>query len=153
MAHSGNADRTAAHAQDDEATLSDAHHLAIRSLEDVREPVDPRLSPDDRPDNERLDESYVRQLDDYIHHRDHHLHKPVTRTSEKVSEKGKEKEEGEAPSEEREEEPLYVEFEEGDPRDPANFSLARKRAILLTGCLFAVLVGACAPWRLIGLII
>ena len=149
MAHSGNADHAPVHAQDDEVTLSDAHHLVIRSLENVREPVDPRLSPDDRPDNDRLDEGYVRQLDDYIHHRDHHLHKTVTRASEKVSEKGKQKEE--TPSEK--EEPLYVEFEEGDPRDPANFSLARKRAILLTGCLFAILVGACAPWRLIGFII
>ena len=145
MAHLGNADHTAGHVQDDEVTLSDVRHVAIRSLEDVREPVDPRLSPDDRPDSERLDEGYVRQIDDYIHHRDHHLHKAVSRTSEKEKDKGEQ--------EEQEEEPLYVEFEEGDPRDPANFSTSRKRAILLTGCLFAILVGTCAPWTVIKRII
>lgn len=148
MAHSRNADHDASPAQDDELTLSDAPrenapHLAIRTFEDVREPVDPRLAPDDRPDNERLYEGYARQIDDYIHHRDHHLHKVVSRTSEK--EQGGEEEEKTPSGKERDEEPLYVEFEKGDPRDPANFSPARKRAILFTGCLFAILVGTCAP--------
>ncbi|KZT70821.1 MFS general substrate transporter [Daedalea quercina L-15889] len=147
MAPSGTppADRDAPRALDDEATLSDAprddenpEHVAIRSLEDVREPVDPRLSPGDRPDNARLDESYARQIDDYIHHRDHHLQKTVSRTSEK------DKLDADRTEDDRVgvEEPLYVEFEAGDKRDPANFSAMRKRAILLTGCLFAILVAS-----------
>ncbi|EPT01012.1 hypothetical protein FOMPIDRAFT_1121546 [Fomitopsis schrenkii] len=140
MAHSRNADHDASPAQDDELTLSDAPrenapHLAIRTFEDVREPVDPRLAPDDRPDNERLYEGYARQIDDYIHHRDHHLHKEEEKTP-----SGKE----------RDEEPLYVEFEKGDPRDPANFSPARKRAILFTGCLFAILVASSSSAYALG---
>ncbi|TFY54075.1 hypothetical protein EVJ58_g9074, partial [Rhodofomes roseus] len=102
-----------------------------------REPVDPRLSPDQRPDNDRLDEGYARQIDDYIHHRDHHLHKVASH----ATEKGKSDADKSA-TDVSQHEPLYVEFEEGDKRDPANFSPMRKRMILLTGCLFAILVAS-----------
>lgn len=115
-------------ALDEEATLADenAHPLAFHSVEDVTERIDPRLTLADRPDNKVLDESYVQQLADQIHHRDHHLHR---------------KDENEKASDSSEE-PIYIEFEKGDQRDPANFSVARKRAILLTACLFSVLVAS-----------
>ncbi|KZS99663.1 MFS general substrate transporter [Laetiporus sulphureus 93-53] len=116
--------------RDEEATLAEenVNHVVLRSLEDVAEPVDPHLAPADRPDNEVLDESYVQQLEDYIHHRDHHLHKEGLHEKEK--------------SEDFSLEPLYIEFEKGDKQDPANFSPARKQAILLTACLFSVLVAS-----------
>ncbi|KZT70822.1 MFS general substrate transporter [Daedalea quercina L-15889] len=126
--------------RDDEETLSDPPrsnenpgHTAIHSLEDVREPIDPRLFPNSRPDNVRLDESYARQTDDAIHHHDRHLHKVALE---------RDKLEAEQTEADHDEEPLYVEFEAGDKRDPANFSPIRKRAILLTGCLFAFLTAS-----------
>ena len=39
-----------------------------------------------------------------------------------------------------------MEFDEGDPRDPANFSFARKWAITLTASFFSIITGASMPW-------
>ncbi|KIJ15139.1 Drug:H+ antiporter-1 family protein [Paxillus involutus ATCC 200175] len=42
------------------------------------------------------------------------------------------------------EEVIYVEFEDGDRRNPLNYSRAKKWAITLTACLFAAITGAAA---------
>lgn len=56
----------------DDSTLTDRNdHLAIRSLEDVSEPVDPRITPDHRPTSEVLDEGYVHQFNEFVHHEKH----------------------------------------------------------------------------------
>ncbi|CAL1715271.1 unnamed protein product [Somion occarium] len=108
----------------DESTLTDhSDHLAIRSLEDVSEPVDPRITPIHRPTNDVLDESYVHQLSEYVHH-EKHAHEFIEKPNE--------------------EEPLYIEFEKGDPRNPINFTSRRKWIITLTACFFTALSAAAA---------
>ncbi|OCH96367.1 MFS general substrate transporter [Obba rivulosa] len=110
--------------EEDAATLTEAidEHLAIRSLEEVSELVDPRISPLDRPDDTQLDEGYVRQLGDLIHHHEHpHAHDEKQSVNE---------------------EPLYIEFEKGDKRDPVNFTHAQKWAITLAACFFTLLVAS-----------
>ena len=37
-----------------------------------------------------------------------------------------------------------VDFEEGDPRDPANFTYARKWAITVTASFFSIITGKCS---------
>ncbi|CCM02601.1 uncharacterized protein FIBRA_04704 [Fibroporia radiculosa] len=126
-----------AHVGDEEATLAgddNGSHVVFRALEDVSERIDPRLSPADRPDNEILDENYTQQLNGYIHHSDHHLHRDHSSEKESSHEKS---EDASSISE-----PIYIEFDKGDKRDPANFSPARRRAILLTACYFSVLVAS-----------
>lgn len=46
--------------------------LAVKSLEDVQEPVDFRLKTTSRPSAEQLDESIGRQLNDLVHEGHHH---------------------------------------------------------------------------------
>lgn len=47
--------------------------LSLKSLEDVREPIDFRLEKSTRPSQEQLDETLTQQLNDFIHHGQHHL--------------------------------------------------------------------------------
>lgn len=47
--------------------------LSLKSLEDVREPVDFRLDKSSRPTQDQLDESFAQQLGDLIHHGQHRL--------------------------------------------------------------------------------
>ncbi|KAJ3477006.1 hypothetical protein NLI96_g10762 [Meripilus lineatus] len=115
-------------ARDEEATLSDPNedHVVIRSLGELEDRIDPRIRPSDRPSSLELDEGYVEQLNDYIHHKDHHT--PI----------------------EKEQEPLYIEFEKGDPRNPINFSYRRKWVITTTACFFTALSAATASTYTIG---
>ena len=56
----------------DDSTLTDRNdHFAIRSLEDVSDTVDPRITPEHRPTSDVLDESYTHQLNEYVHHEKH----------------------------------------------------------------------------------
>ncbi|KAI0369756.1 MFS general substrate transporter [Pilatotrama ljubarskyi] len=108
--------------------------LARRSLASVHSDVDPRIRPSDRPSNEVLDEGYIRQLSDYIEHK-HHYKKSAS--------------EGED-SQKESEETIYVEFDEGDPRNPMNFSYARKWAITLTASLFTIIVASSSSAYALG---
>ena len=61
--------------QDEEATLAEEERrspLVFHHLNEVTEPIDPRIRPSDLPSSEVLDESYREQLNDYLHHREHH---------------------------------------------------------------------------------
>ncbi|TFY78557.1 hypothetical protein EWM64_g5454 [Hericium alpestre] len=82
--------------------------------------IDPRIGPLAPPSSEVLDEGYVQQLSDIVHHKEHHH---VT-DLEKVLGKH---------------EILYVEFEKHDKRDPVNFSKAIKWGITLSACFFTML--------------
>lgn len=96
------------------STIPEGGHidgLALRSLDDIRshasdDVVDPRLSAEARPSQERLDEGLVRQFSDIVHHKDHphqhhqHHQKEQSRDVEKGS---NEKTEGS-----EEEEVIYV---------------------------------------------
>ncbi|KAK7687738.1 hypothetical protein QCA50_008956 [Cerrena zonata] len=114
----------------DDSTLTDRNdHLAVRSLEDVSEPIDPRITPDHRPTSEVLDEGYIHQFNEYVHHEKH------------AHELSQKPDEGE---------PLYVEFEKGDPRDPINFTQKRKWLITLTACIFTALSAATASTYNLG---
>ncbi|KAI8985777.1 MFS general substrate transporter [Trametes punicea] len=110
--------------------------LARRSLASVHEPVDPRIRPSDRPTDDVLDEDYVRQLSDYIEHK--HPHKRGT------------SETGSQDDSRTEDETIYVEFEEGDPRDPMNFSRARKWAITFTASFFSIIVASSSAAYALG---
>ena len=132
MASSGSptGDRDALRFRDDETTLFGVSCTITN--ENSEHLADLCLTSHDPPDNVCLDKNDAQRSGDYIHHRDHHLHSVVSE-AEKL-----ETDQTEGGCDEK---PLYVEFEMGDKRDPANFSPMRKRAILLTGCLFAFLTG------------
>ncbi len=66
----------------EEATLADPReHLRIvpASADSASDSVDPRITPRERADEEQLDEPYLHQLSDYVHHREH------TKESEKTT--------------------------------------------------------------------
>lgn len=56
-------------------------NLVVRSLEDVHEPIDPRISLSSRPDAESLDDGFGRQLSDLVHARAHTHRSPSTTTA------------------------------------------------------------------------
>ena len=137
---------------DDEATTvesPDVRSLARRSLSSVREAADPRITPSDRPADAVLDEGYLRQLHDHRHSEKHIASEKKTNEEE---------------SQDTSNEIIYVrslivhdvlfadcndfyctqvDFEEGDPRDPANFTYARKWAITVTASFFSIITGKC----------
>jgi len=47
------------------------HGLVVKSLENVRDPIDPGISLSSRPDAEELDHGLARQLCDFVRHQDH----------------------------------------------------------------------------------
>ncbi|TCD71762.1 hypothetical protein EIP91_003105 [Steccherinum ochraceum] len=116
--------------RDEEATLADPTegHFAIHHLNEVTEPIDPRIQPSEKATPKELDEPLSRQLSDYVHHRDPHK-----------------AEHGASPSgTEEKEDVLYIEFEKGDPRNPLNFTRRRKWAITIPAVLFTFLSAATA---------
>ncbi|KAF7966704.1 hypothetical protein HWV62_37334, partial [Athelia sp. TMB] len=102
--------------------------LSLKSLEDVREPIDLRLQKSTRPSQEQLDETLTQQLNDFIHHGQHHL-------------STEDEEKGSTPSEP---EPIYVEFKEGDERNPVSYPRPLKWTITAVGCAFTLLAAATA---------
>ncbi|KAI0080216.1 MFS general substrate transporter [Panus rudis PR-1116 ss-1] len=111
----------------DELTLNEYHDehdpVVIRRLEDVSDPVDPRITAPHRPTSDVLDEGYGRQL------------------SQILSRESRPRDLSEAPSEP---EPLYVDFEKDDPKNPINFSKSRKWTITVTACCFTAITAATA---------
>ncbi|KZP26754.1 MFS general substrate transporter [Athelia psychrophila] len=115
--------------------------LAVRSFEDVKDIVDFRLDKASRPSAEQLDESTGRQLGDLIHGHEHREHpNNGSGDPEKTS-----KDEIEDP-----EEPLYVEFDDKDPRDPVHYSYSLKWTITIVGCFFSILAGGAASTYNLG---
>lgn len=122
------------------AHASKVEELDLKTLEDVAEPVDARLSKASRPSQEQLDEGLTRQLSDFIHHGQHHLNV--------------DDEEKRSPTEP---EPIYVraatthlplhatqqtnqvEFKEGDERNPLFYPNSLKWIITIVGCAFTML--------------
>ncbi|GJE93234.1 MFS general substrate transporter [Phanerochaete sordida] len=100
-----------------DATLaeSDGEHVRVVRSDSVSERIDPRITPAALASPAELDEPYLRQLSDYVHHRE---------PGAGDVEHGKREPDGDGP--------LYVEFEKGDPRDPVNFTARRKW--LIAGC-------------------
>ncbi|KAJ6616963.1 MFS polyamine transporter [Mycena sp. CBHHK59/15] len=99
--------------------------LDVKSLEEINEPsLDPRssISSDSRPDVEELDTGLAQQLSDFVHHRE-----PRRRAD---SEKSRQIEE-----------PLYVDFEEGDARNPICFPRSKKWSITALAC-FSTLIAS-----------
>ncbi|EIN03913.1 MFS general substrate transporter [Punctularia strigosozonata HHB-11173 SS5] len=112
--------------------------LAIHGLEDVEEPIDPRISLDSRADTVELDEGYAHQLGPHRHHH----HPPGYEPDEKpASEKTKAADDDVDELEKGEHEVLYVEFDHGDRRDPINWPKPRKWIITVTACYFTALSG------------
>ncbi|KAK7021339.1 hypothetical protein VNI00_017441 [Paramarasmius palmivorus] len=95
--------------------------VAIKSLKDVREPsLDPRVDIITPPSAEDL-------LDQLVHHKE---------SVEK---------EGESSGTSDEQEPIYIEFEPGDQRNPMNFSPTKKWMITALACYFTLLSGTPSP--------
>ncbi|KAF4610850.1 hypothetical protein D9613_006630 [Agrocybe pediades] len=106
--------------------VTEAHDegVVIKSLEDIREPsLDPRvhLDADSRPDDEEIDAGFFRRASQ--------LSTKAGQTD-SLSEKGKGREE-----------PIYIEFEPGSPKNPANFSKRKKWTITAIAC-FATLLAS-----------
>ncbi|TFK67701.1 MFS general substrate transporter [Pluteus cervinus] len=97
-------------------TLTDG--LVTRSLESVQDTVDPRLTPDSRPDNTLVDETLGHQLRSIITRHSGHYGAPTLNKLESQAD----------------EEPIYVEFKEGDERDPINFPRRKKWLITFIVC-------------------
>ncbi|RDB16005.1 Efflux pump atB [Hypsizygus marmoreus] len=95
--------------------------VVTKSLEDIHEPVDPRLSLSSRPTADQLDEGLGHQLGHLVRHPHDHQEKTSILSDE----------------------PIYIDFEEGDKRNPANFSLKKKWAITAMAC-FLTLFSASA---------
>ncbi|KAI0741993.1 MFS general substrate transporter [Daedaleopsis nitida] len=112
-------------------TVDSSHQLVRRSLGDVHEPIDARISPSDRAPDASLEESYIRQL------RAH----PTDNGQEKYA-AAKLEVQTEVSGEESSDETIYVEFEDGDPRNPANFSYVRRWVITLTASFFSIIAAS-----------
>ncbi|KAJ7233034.1 MFS polyamine transporter [Mycena rebaudengoi] len=92
---------------------------AVKSLEDVREPsLEPRISLSSPPEDKDLDHSLARRLGEFLGRREIY----------------------QSDSEKRDE-PVYVNFEDGDPRNPAHFLRSKKWSISLFAC-FSTLIAA-----------
>ncbi|KAJ7483187.1 MFS polyamine transporter [Mycena latifolia] len=108
------------------ALKSDRFSLAVKSLANVDEPnLDPRISlaelDSSGPDAEKLDTPLARQLGAFLRQKEPHC--PDAEKARPV------------------EEPLYVDFEEGDPRNPTCFPRSKKWAITLLAC-YSTLIAA-----------
>ncbi|KAF5385771.1 hypothetical protein D9615_002204 [Tricholomella constricta] len=107
------------------ATTMSAEGVVVKPLTDIHEPIDRRLSHSSRPDEEELDLSLRRQLSGLFHPKD------SEREQEKVTFDSSE--------------PFYIDFEEGDERNPINFSLRKKWTITLMACMCTVFSSSVAP--------
>ncbi|OJT03339.1 hypothetical protein TRAPUB_6117 [Trametes pubescens] len=117
-----------------DVVVTETGSLARRSLASVHDAVDPRIRPSDRPTDDVLDEGYARQLSDYLGHKHHHEKSPSER-------EGSQKDSNE---------PIYVEFEEVDSRDPMNFSYTRKWLITFTASFFSIIVASSSSAYALG---
>ncbi|KAK2462261.1 hypothetical protein APHAL10511_005757 [Amanita phalloides] len=106
---------------------------ACKSSNNAEQPADPRISPSSRPlTADELDLTLTRQLSDF-------LERISSRSqSEDTIEKG------------RLEEPIYVEFEEGDRRNPVNFSKKQKWTITVIACYSTVVAASTASTYAMG---
>ncbi|KAF8062206.1 MFS polyamine transporter [Lyophyllum atratum] len=112
--------------------------LVVKSLEDLNESIDPRISLGDRPTASQLDETLTRQLSNLVW--------PPPAGDEAPSPSPREK--AGTPDGD---EPIYIEFEEGDKRNPINFSLRRKWAITTLACISTVFAASTASTYNMGL--
>lgn len=60
------------HSRDEEATLADPTelpgHFAVHHLNEVTEPIDPRIHLAEKATPKQLDEPFTQQFGDYVHH-------------------------------------------------------------------------------------
>ncbi|KAF8074570.1 MFS polyamine transporter [Lyophyllum atratum] len=96
-------------------TIVSAEGVVEKSLNDIHEPIDERLSFSPRPSNDQLDQSLGRQLSNLVH--------------------PQEKEDDQEKSTLDSNATIYIEFEDGDQRNPINFSLRKKWTITIMACI------------------
>ncbi|KAF8993764.1 MFS general substrate transporter [Cyathus striatus] len=109
--------------------------LTTRSLNEVLEPVDPRISPDDVPHAEELDEGLYRQMSNLVR-------APTQNSSRTASVSGHRERSATSSVTEKKNDVIYVEFEEGDRRNPINFSNRKKWAITALACFSTLLASS-----------
>ncbi|KAF5355343.1 hypothetical protein D9758_006075 [Tetrapyrgos nigripes] len=99
--------------------------VALKSVEDVREAdLDPRISVSTHPTGTELDQSFVQKVARSLHPS---KHQTVDQEHQR-----------------EEPEPIYVEFEDGDTRNPVNFPRSKKWAITLLACFSTMLASLAA---------
>ncbi|KAJ7777218.1 MFS polyamine transporter [Mycena metata] len=97
--------------------------LVVKSLEDVdQRSIDPRVSLSSRPDATVFDTTMVRQLSNFVQHKEPHSDSEKSAPLDEV---------------------LYVDFDEGDVRNPICFPRSKKWGITLLAC-FSTLIAAFA---------
>ncbi|KAF8624022.1 hypothetical protein AX17_007228 [Amanita inopinata Kibby_2008] len=101
--------------------------LVARSVDDILDPVDPRLSLFSRPSASELDLSLGRQLSRLI---------PYTRPSNSAVEAGEKHNIGE--------EPLYIDWRDGDERNPINYPKKVKWMTTAIACYGTLLAASAA---------
>ncbi|EJD07445.1 MFS general substrate transporter [Fomitiporia mediterranea MF3/22] len=140
-------------------------HLAIQRVNSVHEIVDARLSLDSRPSPRELEESFsqivVRALSIELE-RSHDQHRKQSKEQQSKEPQSKEPQGDDNLKKEKDasaaintrstesEEILYVDWEERDPRNPENYSRARKWAITIVASGLTGLVAAAASTYSIG---
>ncbi|KAJ7036508.1 MFS polyamine transporter [Mycena alexandri] len=97
--------------------------LVVKSLEDIdQRSIDPRISLSSRPDATELDTRMVRQLSNFVQHKEPHSDSEKSPPIDEV---------------------LYVDFDEGDIRNPVCFPRSKKWGITLLAC-FSTLIASFA---------
>ncbi|KAF8713056.1 hypothetical protein AX14_013005 [Amanita brunnescens Koide BX004] len=101
--------------------------LDCKSLQDVEEPIDPRINSSSRPSPNELDLSLTRQVSNLVQ-------RAVSRPESNGTTV-------EAPTEKMEE-PIYIDFKADDERNPLNFTKGQKWMITAIGCYSAFLASS-----------
>ncbi|KAF8799275.1 MFS polyamine transporter [Phlegmacium glaucopus] len=108
-----------------------AEAIVAKSLENIREPnLGPRVSLSSRPDENQLNQSLGRQSSKL----NFHGHDTIIATEKLFDD----------------EEPIYIEFGEGDQRNPINFSRRKKWAITAIACFGTYIVSSAASIYTMG---
>ncbi|KAF8330493.1 MFS polyamine transporter [Amanita rubescens] len=114
---------------EDSATATHCHEpegLACKTLEEVDEPIDSRLDSLSRPSSDKLDLTLTRQLSDL------------------VQSVASQRQSGDSTEKAKLEEPIYVDFKEGDKRNPANFTNTQKWITTFIACYATLLASTVA---------
>ncbi|KAF9005034.1 MFS polyamine transporter [Cyathus striatus] len=120
----------------------------VTPLEEVHETIDPGVTPAGRAvTSEMLDVDYEHQLEELIRH---HSDNPCSRSTEKVLANMDIEKAATSQLETKTDGPFYIEFEEGDERNPINFSCRKKWTITAFACILTYIASSSTSAYSIG---
>ncbi|KAF8993772.1 MFS general substrate transporter [Cyathus striatus] len=127
----------APHTGEESATATicvpDMEGVVVTPIEEVHEAIDPRISLAERPPSKMLDEGFGHQLEELIRH--HTRDSTSSHTAENVDANVDIEKAAASQLETKTDGPFYIEFEEGDKRNPINFSRRKKWTITALACI------------------